>query len=111
MEYDTAPERLRALLRTLHAKTGRRVVVLVDEYDKPLLDALDTRDLARANRDYLRGLFRVVEQATEGAALAQIKERGYADKYRASSEPIHLIGVEFSKETRNVTAFEVERVC
>ena len=54
--------------------------------------------------------FKVVEQATEGAALAQLKERGYADKYRASGEPIHLIGVEFSKETRNVTAFEVERV-
>ena len=53
--------------------------------------------------------FKVVEQATEGAALAQLKERGYADKYRATGEPIHLIGVEFSKETRNVTAFEVER--
>ena len=54
--------------------------------------------------------FKVVEQATEGAALAQLKERGYADKYRASGEPIHLIGLEFSKETRNVTAFEVEQV-
>ena len=53
--------------------------------------------------------FKVVEQATEGAALAQLKERGYADKYRARGEPIHLIGVEFSKETRNVTAFEVEQ--
>ena len=53
--------------------------------------------------------FKVVEQATGGAALAQLKERGYADKYRASGEPIHLIGVEFSKETRNVTAFEVEQ--
>ena len=53
--------------------------------------------------------FKVVEQAAEGAALAQLRERGYADKYRASGEPIHLIGVEFSKETRNVTAFTVER--
>ena len=53
--------------------------------------------------------FKVVEQANEGAALAQLRARGYADKYRASGEPIHLVGVEFSKETRNVTAFEVER--
>ena len=53
--------------------------------------------------------FKVVEQASAGAALAQLKERGYADKYRASGEPIHLIGVEFSKETRNVTAFAVQR--
>ena len=53
--------------------------------------------------------FKVVEQATEGTALAQLRERGYADKYRASGEPIHLIGVEFSKSTRNVTAFAVEQ--
>ena len=53
--------------------------------------------------------FKVVEQAADGAALAQLRERGYADKYRASGEPIHLIGVEFSKATRNVTAFAVER--
>ena len=55
------------------------------------------------------GMRPVVEQANEGAALAQLRERGYADKYRASGEPIHLVRVEFSKETRNVTAFEVER--
>ncbi len=51
--------------------------------------------------------FKVVEQASEGAALAQLRERGYADKYRATGEPIHLIGVEFSRSTRNVTAFAV----
>ena len=58
--------------------------------------------------------FKVVESTSEGAAaspataLAQLRERGYADKYRASGRPIHLIGVEFSKETRNVAAFESE---
>ena len=51
--------------------------------------------------------FKVVELAPEGAALAQLKERGYAEKYRGRGEPVHLIGVEFSRETRNVTAFEV----
>jgi hypothetical protein len=40
--------------------------------------------------------------------LQQIKDRGYADKYRARGEPIHLIGVEFSKENRNIVGFEVE---
>ena len=52
--------------------------------------------------------FKVVELAPAGAAMAQLKEKRYADKYRASGEPIHLVAVEFSKDTRNVTAFEVE---
>ena len=51
---------------------------------------------------------KVVEQAGPGAALAQLKARGYADKYRALGEPIHLVGVEFSSASRNVTAFDTE---
>jgi len=51
--------------------------------------------------------FKVAELAPEGSALAQLRERDYAAKYRGRGEPIHLIGVELSRETRNVTAFEV----
>ena len=53
--------------------------------------------------------FKVVELAPEGTALAQLKERRYADKYRALGRPIHLIGVEFSREERNIAAFDVEQ--
>jgi hypothetical protein len=52
--------------------------------------------------------FKVVELEPEGAALEQIKKRGYADKYRDRNEPIHLIGVEFSREQRKVVGFAVE---
>ena len=51
--------------------------------------------------------FKVVEMSPPGSALAQLRERDYAAKYRGRGEPIHLIGVEFSRKTRNVTAFEV----
>ncbi len=44
----------------------------------------------------------------QGRALQQIKDRGYADKYRGRGEPIHLIGVEFSRAERNIVGFEVE---
>ena len=53
--------------------------------------------------------FRVVEMSGEGAAMAQLRARRYAEKYRGTGEPIHLVAVEFSRETRNVTTFEVER--
>jgi len=51
--------------------------------------------------------FKVVEQV-EGSALQQIKDKGYADKYRSSGQQLHLIGVEFSKEQRQIMAFEIE---
>ena len=59
--YDTAPERFGYLIRSLHERSGQRVAVLVDEYDKPILDALETPDVACANRDYLRGLYGVIK--------------------------------------------------
>ena len=52
--------------------------------------------------------FKVVERAGRGAAMAQLRERGYADKYRHLGEPVHLVAVEFSAETRNVAGFEAE---
>ena len=59
--YDSGPERLKHLLRTLPRRSGSRVVVLVDEYDKPILDALDQPDIAAANIEYLRGLYSVIK--------------------------------------------------
>ena len=59
--YATGAERFGHLLELLHEKTGERVAVLVDEYDKPILDALETPELARANRQFLRGVYAVIK--------------------------------------------------
>ena len=59
--YPTAPERFGHLLEQLHGQAGQPVVVLVDEYDKPILDALDAPELARSNRDFLRGVYGVIK--------------------------------------------------
>ena len=45
---------------------------------------------------------------TEGKVLAQLKAKNYAEKYKSRGVLIHLIGIEFSKETRSVVGFEVE---
>ena len=48
-----------------------------------------------------------MELVPEGRALQQILDKGYADKYKGRGEPVHLIGVEFSKASRNIVGFEV----
>ena len=62
---DTGPRRLRSVLDRLHRSAGRRVVVLVDEYDKPILDVLHDPELATANRDYLRGFYGIIKGSAE----------------------------------------------
>ena len=51
--------------------------------------------------------FKVAGRAGEGAALRQLIQRGYAEKYRSSGKPIRLIGIEFSERTRNIGAFDI----
>ena len=57
VKHDEASDRLTALIRSLREHTGRRVAVLVDEYDKPIVDNLQSPEVARANRDFLSGLY------------------------------------------------------
>ncbi len=61
--YPSAPDRFAHMLEALHRQAGRPVAVLVDEYDKPILDALGTPEVARANRDFLRGLYAAIKDA------------------------------------------------
>ena len=42
LNYTTTGDRFKELLRRAYERTGQRAVVLIDEYDKPILDVLDT---------------------------------------------------------------------
>lgn len=62
---NTGPRRLRSVLDRLQRAAGRQVVVLVDEYDKPILDVLHDPELAATNRDYLRGFYGIIKDCAE----------------------------------------------
>ena len=52
---------LKLLIEALSEKYNQRVVVLIDEYDKPILDHLGSLNEAEANRNVLRGFFGVLK--------------------------------------------------
>ena len=72
---ETLGGRFKHLLEAAHKQTGRRAVVLIDEYDKPLLDVLDTgstvtvegneRLLEEHHRNILKGFYSVFKAADE----------------------------------------------
>ncbi len=51
------------MIEQAHAATGERVAVLVDEYDKPILDNLTRPELAHELRDGLRNLYSVIKDS------------------------------------------------
>ena len=62
---DTFAARFIRVIERAHAQTGRQAVVLVDEYDKPLLDAIDDEALVARNQDALRGFYGVLKGMDE----------------------------------------------
>ena len=56
--------RFRDILCAVHEQTGRRAVVLIDEYDKPILDVLDVdTSLEDRHRNVLKGFYSVFKVA------------------------------------------------
>ena len=53
------------LIRQAHEQHGRQVVLLIDEYDKPIIDNIGKLELARAMRDQLRSFYSVIKAADE----------------------------------------------
>lgn len=59
---DRAPEeRFGYVIQKAYEKTGKGVVVLVDEYDKPLLQAIDNDELLEAYRMILKAFYGVLK--------------------------------------------------
>ena len=53
------------LIHEAHKKHGRQVVLLIDEYDKPIIDNIGKLELARAMRDQLRAFYSIIKATDE----------------------------------------------
>jgi len=53
--------RFSGLIRRIYKKTGQRVVVLIDEYDKPLISTMDNSMLNEDIRKILKGFYGVLK--------------------------------------------------
>ncbi len=53
----------RELIRQAYETYHQPVVILVDEYDKPILDVIENTQKAKEHRDYLRGLYSVIKDS------------------------------------------------
>ncbi len=49
------------LIKGAYWKYNQRVVILIDEYDKPILDVIEDIEQAKKNREYLKGLYSIIK--------------------------------------------------
>lgn len=59
----TLGSRFQGVIQRAYEKTGKKVVILVDEYDKPLTDTIGNIELQEANRSILQSLYGVFKNS------------------------------------------------
>lgn len=71
------------LVTRAYEQTGEKVVVIIDEYDAPLLD--------------------VVYEEENLATIQQIDDKGYLIPYSADGKRMFKIGINFDSNQRTIT--------
>ncbi|MDR0892752.1 MAG: ATP-binding protein, partial [Mediterranea sp.] len=61
----TYTERFDGIIRRASQQTGREVVILIDEYDSPILDSTNSQELQKALRLIMRGFFSPLKDNVE----------------------------------------------
>ncbi|MEE4358197.1 MAG: AAA family ATPase [Desulfococcaceae bacterium] len=81
-------QRFKELILSLHEKSGMPVVILIDEYDKPLIDHLgkgrEAMETAKANRDILKHFLGVIKDGDVAAVLRFVFITGVSKFSRVS---------------------------
>ena len=66
----TLSNRFKGIIQRAYEQTGKGVVVLIDEYDKPLLQAIHNKELMEAYRVTLKAFYGVLKSADKNLRFA-----------------------------------------
>jgi hypothetical protein len=63
LTYPSVEGRFKEAIEKLYERYNEKVVVLIDEYDKPILDVIENVEVAKENREILKGFYGVLKDA------------------------------------------------
>lgn len=72
IEGNNCSVKFRSLIEQAYQKYGQKVVVLIDEYDKPMLDCLDNADLHDKFKAELRSFYSVIKSSDRYIRFAML---------------------------------------
>ncbi len=89
--------RFENLVTRAYEKTGKKVVILIDEYDKPLTDTIGLSEVQDQNRAILQGLYGIQKRADQYikfAFLTGVTRYGKLGIFSAANNPEDISMVE-----------------
>ena len=103
-------QRFRNILREIHEKTEKEVVVLVDEYDKPLIDNLNNENNFKRFSETLASVFSVFKSGAEDLRFVFVAGVNQISKFRILSDVNNLRDLSLSNEFADICGFTEEEL-
>ena len=91
-------ERFAYIIRKAYEQTGKKVVILIDEYDKPLLNTIDRPDLAECYRATLKAFYSNLKTMDRFIELVVITGVARFSKVSIFSDLNNLEDISFAPE-------------
>ena len=108
---DTSIEgRFRAVIRAAKEKTGRNTVVLIDEYDKPILQAIGNEPLQDEFRNTLKAFYGVLKSADADLKFALLTGVSKFSKVSVFSDLNNLNDISMSPRFHNICGITEEEL-
>ena len=98
-------ERFINLMKFLHDNTGERVVLLIDEYDKPIVDSINDIQKAEENREILRNFYGAIKGCSEMLRFVLITGISRFSKLSIFSELNNLADISMDKNFAAICGF------
>ena len=102
---DTLSRRFEGVIRCAYEKTGKRVVVLIDEYDKPLLNAILDENLLKNYRASLKAFYGVLKSAGEYLRFVFLTGVTKFSQVSVFSDLNHLVDISFEEDYVQLCGF------
>ncbi|XWN35619.1 MAG: AAA family ATPase [Roseivirga sp.] len=110
VEVPSAQEGLKYLIKALSKSKEQRVVILIDEYDAPLIDHLDKPEVAEENREVLRSFYKVLKSQEEHIRFTFVTGISKFSQVSLFSGPNHLDDITMDSQHATIMGYTEEEV-
>ena len=100
--YQTLSVRFQAVIDAAYEKTGKQVVILIDEYDKPIVNNLDKKELSDYYRAVLQGFYSVIKSMGEQTKFCFLTGVSKIGKLSVFSSLNHLTVISIEPESSDI---------
>ncbi len=103
-------EKFASIIRSAYEQTGKKVVILVDEYDKPLLNTIDRPDLSEIYRAQLKAFYSNLKTMDPCIELAMLTGVARFSKVSIFSDLNNLRDISFTEEFSTICGITSDEV-